>query len=80
MSITARGCEIAIRRIGRGWDKSTLAKQAKLNHSIVVRAERGDAVSAASAKAIADALDATVFELFELSGRSTTQDSVGYAQ
>ncbi len=67
MSITAKPLEIARRRVERGWDKSSLAREAKINHSLISRVERGNGVSAATAKAIADALETPVFELFQLS-------------
>jgi len=69
MNIVAKPFEIARRRIERGWDKSSLAKEAKINHSLVSRAEQGNGVSPTTAKAIADALQAPVFELFELAER-----------
>ncbi len=67
MSITAKPLEIARRRVERGWDKSSLARAAKVNHCLVSRAEQGGGVSPATAKAIADALDAPVLEIFQLS-------------
>jgi transcriptional regulator with XRE-family HTH domain len=77
MGILAKGNEITKRRIERGWDKSTLAKRANLNHSLIVRVEKAKTVSPASAKAIADALDSSVFELFELSGSNVVHSKAG---
>ena len=61
MVLYANGRAIATKRIGRGWDKSVLAKKAGLNHSIVVRAEQGRRISPASATALADALGVGFF-------------------
>lgn len=69
MSITAKTLEIARRRVERGWDKSGLARAAKINHSLISRAEQGKGVSPATAKAIADALESPVFDLFQLNER-----------
>jgi len=66
MSVLEKGREITIKRISRGWDKSVLAKKAGINHSLVVRAEQGGSVRPATAKALADALDVSVFDIFEL--------------
>ena len=69
VSITAKSSEIIRRRVERGWDKSCLARAAKVNHCLISRAEQGKSVSPATAKAIADALETSVFDLFELAGK-----------
>lgn len=55
---------LAEKRILKGWGKSDLAKAAGLSHSVVVRAEQGMSTSPKTAKAIADALQAPLTELF----------------
>lgn len=70
MNITAKPLEITRRRVERGWDKSCLARAAKINHCLISRAEQGNGVSPATAKAIADALESTVFELFQLTEKA----------
>lgn len=43
-------------RVNLGWSPNQLAKAAGIAHATVVSAEAGDVITAATAKAIADAL------------------------
>lgn len=43
-------------RINLGWSQKRLAQEAGISHPVVKKAEDGEAILAASAKAIADAL------------------------
>jgi len=43
-------------RIDLGWNRKMLAREAKVDPSIITKAEKGASISAPSAKKIADAL------------------------
>jgi len=52
------------RRLTRGWSPNDLARQAGVTGNTVRAAERGDYVCPRTQKAIADALEADLLELF----------------
>ena len=66
MRLQAKSMKIMQRRIEKGWDKISLAREANINQSLISRIESGGRTSPATAKAIADALEVAVFEIFEL--------------
>lgn len=65
----AKTKELTEQRVSKGWSKTELAKKSKVLHSSIVRAEQGCSVSPKSAKAIADALEMPVLDLFTVSTR-----------
>jgi DNA-binding XRE family transcriptional regulator len=57
---------LTIKRIENGWNKTDLARMAKVNHSVIARAEQGKGVSPNVAKRIADCFNETVLNIFEI--------------
>ena len=58
--------ELARDRILKGWTQTDLVRRANVSHAIVSRAEHGHAISAKTAKKIADALGRDFEDVFEL--------------
>jgi len=65
--IVANVEKIILARVGKGWSKTDLAKMAGVNPSVIMRMEKGNELTAKTAKKVADALNQSVTDLFEIS-------------